>query len=358
MKRILAIVCIFILLLFTGMPMFTSNLLCNETNVYADTPQISDNEKIRAAITVFLNSKGAYLSSQGIQMDAVMGLMQSEIDEFINTGVYVGGVLYDTAALVLDIGVTTSPLTVVLKAGAVSFFNQFLQWLIDQGKITNTPTGSNGLYDGMVSGNSLYYIVNQNISFNSYYYGYTVEPENMIIGSPVDGNSYSVLLNTFKAGSNNNHNYNFSLNENQSFDNVAFTVNYAADIAVTHNIVINRSWGDIVDYNPILTWGMGNASSDDKVAGHLAYCIYSERGKVIGNPARFIINRTNNTNVAAYGWVSYDASRDKYYVRILGSYNANNNPGTSGSINFNKDDFDPTPTSVPDCYLHYMNLKF
>lgn len=342
MRRILALVCIFILLLFTGMPMFTSNLLCNETRVYADTPQISDNEKIRAAITVYLNSKGAYLSSQGLQMNVVMSLMQSEIDSFINTGVYVGGILYDTASLVLDIGVTTSPLTVILKAGAVSFFNQFLQWLIDEGKITANQD-PNDLYEGYMLNNHLFAVISGNFGSN-----HRGECTDCKIGNPWNGYDYNYFKDLYNTQNNITVDYSQYVSGTNYGSYFSTTLNLPQqntnDTSPNRNITLRLYNQDAQrDYRPLL--GNTDVTNQNIALGK----IYGVRGaSILGGVYLVKVNDTNLAPYIAAGIITYNSATRKYYFSAIRIYSSGNPEGsTSANISFNKNNFDSTPTQEP-----------
>lgn len=334
MRRILALVCIFILLLFTGLPMFTSNLLCNETRVYAhETPNISDNEKIRAAITVFLNSKGAYLSSNGLQMDTVMNLMQEHINRYYPAYSLILGSLYDDTKLLLDIGITTSPLTVVLKAGAVSFFNYVLQQMINDGTITSGSSGSDGLYSGYVCGGGLVYKFNYSDVVNSGSLKYV--PMNKVVqtGTAVSGGDFQTLYNAYKSS---NPNIDFNLQQNQSNQSVNVTLHYASNRVLNKTLYFTYAGGqsDYQPYTPCI------------YMSDVAKIIYSSRlYKVQGCAAWYTLYASSQTFYA--GVVTTDYTNKRLIISEYDTYNRNDLPALPASVDFNKDNFDPSPTTPP-----------
>lgn len=336
MRRTLALVCIFILLLFTGMPMFTSNLLCNGTRVYADeTPNISDNEKIRAAITVYLNSKGAYLSSQGLQMDAVMTAMQSLIDDFLIGGPIVAGEVYTQTKLLAEIGVNTSPLTVILRAGAVAFFNAFLQWLIDEGKIT-TGQNSDGLYDGFTDGSSLYFVLNQP-NLTTPQLPVVAQKEYVIEGTSVNGISSQYIKTQYE---NENNGKDLKWSDNTDLSVKSYTLNVPFNATYT-GVFQMRRFVTSGSYSPMLATPVGYSNNDG------TDIFYSERVyKIYGMPC-YLVVKTSDINKFYYAVVSHNVTNDTYGFSVKKEITNNSEYKQPANINFNKDNFDPTPTTPP-----------
>lgn len=338
MKKIFSIFIIVLLLLTTTVIPVSFN--CSSYFVYA-SEELSNAQKVQAGISVYLNSRGGYLIGDVDSVESLMNQYINSVEFWQNTTV---GSIADVYASII---IKYNPFRVELKGSAVRAFNDLYDYLKNKGLVSNAEDSDGGhtsdtLYEGYISGSTLFYIINSSGTAT----GRWLNPSDIVHGNIVDGITGSYLANLYMSNETNSSKFDFTSSSGSgqsSLVNVPVTITYASDcirnISIKgYKVGYGLSLGDNFKpyIGPVVESGM---------SGGPFYC---ERvNHVNGNACWYMIQ--NNPNTYYPGYVSYDQTNDKYWFMQLGSSWTNvTKPGVlPTTVDFDTDSFDKNSLSVP-----------
>lgn len=346
MKRIFSIFCIIFLIGITSaVPYYSTSYF-----VYADDG-LSDQQKAALAMSSYFNyRKGWYVGSAA----GAVGVMKSYIDDFFNDSANNTGInSFSEFASHIDVGKNSSGnWGVSIDNTGLVFLDHLCKWLLGKNKFPNLYSGgawgqnisatSDDLYNGYLNGDSLFYILDFDIS-NSVIG--EVNPNKVIVGTPVKGMYGNLLFdqyNTYSPGIDWN---TMTMPIPSSYKAQTITIEYTVNYS--KNLTIRYSYADSSVLQPYLAY---NEYYGSGYTSEACRCVYSKKGnKVVGCPA-FLMSTYNGTNTFYYGWISYDATNNKYYYKRFGEYNRNDaiSNSTQVNIDFNTDNFDKNDVGQAD----------